>query len=196
MADSRGGAVGAGDDPANAISMNNRRNILRLFLLSVIAVLLLFVAYDKLRSGIPAELMAALKQAEQFELMSLDPEHAKIKEARTGQVSSDTVHAWVVLGRTVIDDSETREKLIAALEAGAKENRGMYAACFNPRHAIRVKRQGEVIDFVICFECLAVNVYEGGSEKHTMHFAISPTPQPVFDDVLTKAGIPLADKAE
>lgn len=176
--------------------MTKRRDIIRLLLLMIISALLLFVAYEKLRSGIPAELMTALRQGEKFELLSLDPELAAIKEARTGEEFSNKCRGWIVLGSTLIDDDSIRKRLIGTLDAGAKENRTAAAGCFNPRHAIRVVRQGKVIDFVICFECLQVLVYEGEDKDHTQYFLVSQTPQSVFDDVLKNAGIPLSARPE
>jgi hypothetical protein len=38
------------------------------------------------------------------------------------------------------------------------------AACFNLRHGIRVTHNRKTLDFVICFECARVNIYEGESE--------------------------------
>jgi hypothetical protein len=45
-------------------------------------------------------------------------------------------------------------------------------------------------DFVICFECKGVEVYVG--DKSRDGFAISDTPQPVLDEVLSASGVELA----
>ena len=84
-------------------------------------------------------------------------------------------------------------KKIAALKQGVSENvDGMAASCFNPRHGIRVIEKGVTTDFVICFECLQVQVYSGSS---TSGFLTMSSPQPEFDKVLKAAGVPLAKAA-
>ena len=62
-------------------------------------------------------------------------------------------------------------------------------ACFSPRHGIRVTRHGRVTDVVICFECRQVRVYRDGHSVAS--FLTSASPQPVFDDVLRQANVPL-----
>ena len=69
-------------------------------------------------------------------------------------------------------------------------NYGRAMSCFTPRHAVRVTREGVATDFLICFECRQVVVERDG--KEISDFVISPSPKAVFDDVLRKAGMPLA----
>ena len=80
------------------------------------------------------------------------------------------------------------------LAAAAEESEGDAAACFNPRHGLRVTRNGKTIDFVICFECFQVKVF--GGDKDEGGFRITDTPQPSFDKVLRDAKVPLAAKPE
>ena len=67
---------------------------------------------------------------------------------------------------------------------------GAFAACFNPRHGIRVKAKDAVFDFVICFECNSVAVFR--NEKRTGSFGI--TGQPGALNRLLTAAKNLADK--
>jgi hypothetical protein len=106
----------------------------------------------------------------------------------------DHFHGWRVLGRTTITDQATQRKLNEALRAGARENSGAAAACFNPRHGVHVTRADKTYDLVICFECLQVQAFEAG--QRTEGFLVSESPQPVFDEVLRAAGVPLAEKSE
>jgi hypothetical protein len=76
----------------------------------------------------------------------------------------------------------------------AFRNDGRVAACFNPRHGIRASREGKTIDLVICFECLQVYVY--AEEGRQGSFLTTSSPQPVFDQVLREAGVPLAKGAK
>jgi hypothetical protein len=57
-----------------------------------------------------------------------------------------------VLGLT-INDAETRHRLVSSFQRAVAENQGTIAACFNPRHGIRVTRKQKQVEFVICFEC-------------------------------------------
>lgn len=149
----------------------------------VLAMLTLFVGGNFARSEeknqIPEELQAILDKAEEFELYSLSPEPQK----------EDAFHGWKVLGKTTVKDAEVRKKLVAALKKGVSENEGEVAACFNPRHGIRVTHDKKTVDFVICFECLQVKAFVG--DKDTKRFLTTKSPQATFDGVLTAAKVPL-----
>ena len=134
---------------------------------------------------IPNELQAALEKAEQFEVFSLSPRRPKDKPR-------DTFHGWEVLGKTTVKDARTRTGLLTTFKKGVEENDGKAALCFNPRHGIRVFRDGKTTDFVICFECFQVQTYEGKERREG--FLITASPQTTFDEVLRKAGVPLPKK--
>src|SRR5262245_9650245 len=129
---------------------------------------------------IPATAAAALEKADQFELLAIDPKYQDEKP-------KDDFHGWRILGRTSIKDANTRKKLVAALKQGAAENDGMFANCFNPRHGIRVTHEGKTIDFLICFECMRVEIY--ADQMRDGDFLTARSPQPVFDEVLRQAGV-------
>jgi hypothetical protein len=138
-------------------------------------------------NDIPSTTLSAMQHADRYELLSLDPSRIRTTPP------PGNFHGWRVLGRTSIDDLATRQKLTNALRAGARENGSMAALCFKPRHGIHVVVHGSnVRDLVICFECLQVEVFENG--QAAKGFLISDSPQPVFDDALRVAGIPLAEK--
>lgn len=131
----------------------------------------------------PNELRVILDNAEQFELLSLNPDRRAGKQ-------SDHFHGWNILGRTAVTDVHTRNRLVAAFKKGVEENQGQVARCFNPRHGIRVTRDGKTVDFVICFECLSAQVYVGG--KREKGLLTTGSPEATFDDVLRAAKIALA----
>ena len=138
-------------------------------------------------NAVPAPVMKALQNGDQYELLSLDPD-------RSSPPAPGNFHRWKVLGRTTVADAATRKRLNDALRAGARENNNAVALCFNPRHGIRVRQGDSVLDLVICFECLQVEVFEG--EQRGASFLTSDSPQSVFDEVLREAGVALADKAQ
>ena len=145
-------------------------------------VLALGLAGCSAAAEIPAEVKAALAKADSWELYSLDPEQRK-------DPPKVAFHDWRVLGKTTVKDADTRTRLLAALEKGAKENDGTVADCFNPRHGIRVKAGDKTIDLVICFECYQTAIYTG--EEKTGGYKTARSPQPVLNKVLTDARVPL-----
>jgi hypothetical protein len=131
--------------------------------------------------GMPRGAWNALNDADRYELLSLNP-----------LLSKPDYYGHEILGRTVIHDAATRERLNEAFQSGVRASDGGMMACFNPRHGIRVTHKGVSTDFVICFECRQVQVWRGG--RKIAFFLVSDSPQPVFDDVLKSAGVPLAPK--
>jgi hypothetical protein len=130
---------------------------------------------------IPDATREIFEKAEEFELISLNPDSFKLKP-------EEGFHGFEILGKTVVKNTERRKKLVSAFEKGVEESIGTSALCFNPRHGIRVTHNKKTVDFVICFECLQVAVFLG--EKREM-VLIADSPQPIFDQALRDAGVPL-----
>src|SRR5262245_519369 len=136
---------------------------------------------------IPDQASAILKNASQFELLSIG--HGPSMKNPT-----EDFHGWPVIGKTTIKDSNTRNRLVAALEKGVEENKGDIMKCFNPRHGIRATHDGKSADFVICFECFQVMVYVAGEKGQ--RFLITDSPASVFNQTLQQANVPLAREPE
>jgi hypothetical protein len=98
-------------------------------------------------------------------------------------------HGYPVLGKVEITDAGKRKEIIAALKEGLAHDDGSIAACFWPRHAIRVVDKGRTIDYVICFQCYQVQAYDGNAKSVK---PVTREPQPVLNRHLKEAGIPLA----
>jgi len=126
---------------------------------------------------IPAAAAAILEQPDQFELLSLNPQ---------GRASAAGVdyHGFRVVRTVVINDLGTRQRLVSSFERAVAENQGTVAACFNPRHGIRVTRKQKQVEFVICFECNRVRVF--GLVRG--EFLLTNSAQPFFDSVLGNMG--------
>jgi hypothetical protein len=135
---------------------------------------------------IPDQARAILEKASQFELLS-------IGHGPSTKNPTDDFHGWPVIGKTTIKDSNSRNRLVTALEKGVEENKGDSMKCFNPRHGIRVTHDGMTADFVICFECFQVMVYVAGEKER---FLITASPAPVFNRTLQDAKVPLAREPE
>ena len=147
----------------------------------VAAVIAMAACVD--RNVIPATAATILEQADHFELLSLDPRPQ-------WEPAEGDFHRYKVLGTAVINDAETRKKIVCAFKRAVAENQEIVAACFNPRHGIRVTRNEKQADFVICFECAHVQVF---GEVHR-GFLITNSARGLFDSVLRSSGIPRADR--
>jgi len=127
-----------------------------------------------------------LAKADSFELFSLDPDEL-------ARVEKGGFHGWRVLGQTTIKNKATRQRLIKALEKGVNDNDGSAAGCFNPRHGIRVKRGKTTADFVICYECLSMEVYIDGKKGGAL---TTRAPERVLNKVLKDRKVPLPKPAK
>ena len=135
------------------------------------------------RNVIPAPAATIFEQADHFELLSLDPRPQ-------WEPAEGDFHRYKVLGTAVIEDAETRKKLVTALKRAVAENQDYIAACFNPRHGIRVTRNGKQADFVICFQCAQAELFGEGYTR----LLIANSAQTLFDYILRNSGIPLAER--
>jgi hypothetical protein len=132
---------------------------------------------------IPDQAREILEKSTQFDLLSIGHGPSTKKPA-------EDFRGWPVIGKTTVEDPDTRNRLVAALEKAVEENKGDSMKCFNPRHGIRVTHDGMTADFVICFECFQVVVYVTGDKEQ--RFLITATPAPVFNQTLQHAKVPLA----
>lgn len=133
---------------------------------------------------IPKEVREILDKATEFELYSIDP--ARLTEKKD---EKELFHGWKILGKTALkgDAVKTVRK---AVEKGVNDSDGSVAACFNPRHGIRLVHEQKTYDIVICYECLSANVYRG--EEKIGSFLTAHAPAKVLNKVLTDAKVTLA----
>lgn len=132
------------------------------------------LSWNSKDNHLPETAVTILEQADQFELIGLNPSPLR---------GGAGFYGHAILEKTEIKDKETRKKLISALMASMRESRGDVAMCFNPRHGIRATSKGGHADLVICFECLQAKLYGESKGK----FLITASPQKLFDEAL-KAG--------
>jgi hypothetical protein len=148
--------------------------------------LLVLLSGSALAGEFPKELQTSLEKAERFELLSIRP--ARIEKTE----GAFNFHGWEVIGRTFVREPGQRKKLVASLRTGIEENSGIGAACFRPRHGIRVTEKGKVTDFIICFECYQMQVYV--DDRPQKSILVTRTPEQMFNAALTAAKLPLSDK--
>lgn len=127
-----------------------------------------------------------LFHAPELELVAVDPAWP------TPESTADpaTLHGYTVRGRATTGDREVRLELLEALGAAARENDGMAAACFNPRHALVAHHDGRTAELIICFECLTFQVWDGAERVETVD--ISDTPRGLFDRIFEEHGLSIA----
>lgn len=148
-------------------------------------LLALFAPLAAAAGELPKELQAALEKGGEFHLFSIRPARVERSEGALH------FHGWEVIGRTSIRDEDKRKKLVGAFKTGVEENQGIGAACFRPRHGIRIAEQGKVTDFIICFECYQVQVVIDGLPQKAV--LVTRTPEPAFNEALKQAKLPLSD---
>lgn len=97
-----------------------------------------------------------LQDADELEIMALHPSpHSEAGKPTDGV---DDFHGYKILGRAAIGATAEQDEVIGHLYRGIIDSGGIVAACFNPRHGIRATRGKESVDFVICYECLSMQV--------------------------------------
>lgn len=134
-------------------------------------------------SPLPAGVHDVLAAATEFEIYALHPYSYPLEEeglpGEEGQLGEKGLkedpffHDHRVLGRATLKDPGTLGQVMQAVYRGIEANQSMVAACFNPRHGIHVRAKGHVVDFVICYECLSMNLYLDGAH-HSVLTASAP----------------------
>lgn len=138
---------------------------------------------------LPNEAVAALKTGKKFILFSLEPPSDR-KLGAPEPKPEQSHHGFRILGSTELADTEARVSAIAAITDAVRHFDGALAACFEPRHSLRViAANGTTHDFVACFECHQVYVYRGDNRIGTAGMTGS---QKQLDDLLIRAKVPVA----
>lgn len=76
-------------------------------------------------------------------------------------LSKGYFHSYKIIGQVDLTGTDRGEELTAYLEEEASLPQGLIAGCFEPRHALRVVRDGQASDYLICFACKQFDWYEG-----------------------------------
>lgn len=160
-----------------------------LLLLAVAALLLLGVLVYWEYSPSPDDAAGQLWLAGSFDLYSLEPRY---DPAWPGE----QFHGWRSLGKITVSDGTTRRKLLRALRKALREG-GYSAKCFDPRHGIEWTRNGKSSYLLICFQCSNAEFIRDGEwvgKRPGDYLPIARDIEPIFDEVLARADIPLAKK--
>ena len=82
--------------------------------------------------------------------------------------NAETLHGYLVLGKTEIDSAPSRTEILDAIRADIA-NGSSIASCFEPHHAIRIGHDGTTSDVVICYKCRGYECTENGKLKTTSY---------------------------
>lgn len=89
-------------------------------------------------------------------LYSLEP-------SRSSAAHKEDFYGYPVLAKGEIKDEKFVYLLKRSLKNALSSDRG--AACFNPRHGLRIADGDKVLDIVICFECSNIEAHYMGKDS-------------------------------
>ena len=116
-------------------------------------------------------------------LYSLNPKGNEDFQPNTSTV----FHGFPILGQAEIIDARDKAAMLTALASGIEKSDGTVAACFDPRHGLRVTTPSGELDLSICFECLQVYTFPGAQRVTTTR-----KPSKSYNSLLEKYHLPRA----
>ncbi len=130
---------------------------------------------------LPEEATKILRVPQSAIFYSLEP----WEEAKPGE---KTLHHFKILGQTNLDPQK-ESSVAGAFEKAIADWDGMIAACFDPRHALRVTSEKHVYDFLLCYNCHQLYVYKDDKLLGSVGAAGSPK---YLNGLLTAANVPIS----
>lgn len=142
--------------------------------------------------GKPVDQLA--DEPDRLVLYSLDgPSVFKNEGAVTlGQTNGEILHGYPVLGKVEVIDIQRKQEILQAVKEAVRTNSEPEAACFIPRHALRVEKAGVTVDMLICFQCRNYTVVQENDQGKPRTGRISSAAKPLLNQVLSDADVPLA----
>jgi hypothetical protein len=165
---------------------------------------------NKLRKPTPVQIKAAFpkntrtifEHSDKFILLSLAGMEATLPRpfeltsfilaSDTKRLSESMFHNYRILGQTEIKDKDVQKHIRAIYDDGITDT-GFSATCFSPKHGVRAIKNGQILDFVICFHCSYAEVFLNNKEVADYHFGSVHRSE--FDAILSAANVPLSHKS-
>jgi hypothetical protein len=184
-------------DPSNY----TRRRFLR-WSIAIIAIALCIAGYllwTSIRypkNYYSEEQIAPFLTATELELFSVhpslmdygdDPFAPDAPEPKPLKTPFGDLHGYPVLGIckiTAPDELAVVRKALNSLDVAGLHWGGAIAACFDPRHGVRIRSGGITRDLLICYECSQVQIFRGDTREGDIYFALSDGTQPPTPDGL------------
>jgi hypothetical protein len=166
------------------------------FALIAVGVIACVTFRDPIEDRVPVNILRALRDPESFEILALDPVliDERAKDARSVPAERE-FHGYEILGHAPLNEPGARKELVGFVLRGIQESDGKVAACFDPRHGIRVVKEGRVIDLVICYECLQMTIHGGDVDrKEPLGVLTSSSVEPAVTRIYTAAGLKIHGK--
>jgi hypothetical protein len=143
--------------------------------------------FDRSKNIISANIFNVLTNSENFTLYSIEGSDIGENKEWKGEV----FHGFPVLGKTEIKNTANRLELVSSLGKSVKDSRGIVASCFMPRHGIRSIQGTNLVDVVICFKCLSIEIYTSSTNTISKELLITSSAQSVFERAVKSANLPV-----
>jgi hypothetical protein len=145
---------------------------------------------DVTDNRLPKEAIDALNTGKEVILYSLDP--GPRPDSPPPELGPEGgLNGFKILGKLSLTDPKQRSIAVDALNAAIRAaDYRLMAACFVPRHAIRVTAGNKTFDFMICYQCRQIQLFEQGVSKAVIGIPDAPES---LNKLLTEAKIPLAE---
>jgi len=138
-----------------------------LFLAALLAGLL--TRADAARPRLPADVFRALDRPTEISLYSTNPDPEAFH-----WWFSHWFHDYRIIGRVSVVDPVERRQVAAVVRHAAQTYLGETKCMFSPRHGVRLSSGPKTYDFLICFECLQMQVYSGDQVIAALSIGGSP----------------------
>lgn len=155
-----------------------------LLILSILAPGL--VVASEPANALPGEATQALHSNGRAVLYSLEP------WGRSAEKEIARLHDYEILGQADLSAAQ-RSIAVRAFDAAIAGWDGAIAACFDPRHALRIQFDGRTYDFLLCYSCQQMQVFRDGKPFADVGAAGSPD---VLNDLLKSLRLPLSHSLE
>lgn len=125
------------------------------------------------KNRIPESVEMALREAERFELLLLDPSER------------GDFHGWKVIKRSEMRDADVRKTILDELKRAVERSEGIAPREFNkPRYGVRVSSDKNKAEMVISFEEHKAILYLNGRQLTAV--ALTGEPAKLFDSLSRK----------
>ncbi len=120
--------------------------------------------------------------ADPFAVAPAPTDHSKpapsTPEPKRKTTPAKEFHDYPILGQHTLSVTPEMRLIITDLDRAGRAWTGGVAACFMPRHGLRVIRDGKTHDLQICYECFTAILYENSEIVGHLFFASPPTLTP------------------
>ena len=155
----------------------------RLQLLAVLLFALLSHA-EAARPRLPADVYRALDSPSEIALYSTNPDSQAFH-----WWFSRWFHGYRIIGQISVTDPIQRRQVATVVRQAARTYIADTKCVFSPRHAVRLSSGAHTYDFLICFECLQMEVYS--DDQRVADLSIGGSPD-VLNRILHSARISVA----